>query len=408
MWKRSPWVLLSLSLSAVAVAGDERTITLDEALRRAQEQSPAGLEIALEVERARARIGASGLWSNPEFALVREESAGVVERFANVTQTFPLTGRLALERDSARRGHAAAEAAASQERVALRARVQASFIDLLLAQERAGTVETARSQMQELVEALRAREREGESSGFDRMRAERELAEIAADLALARGELAGAGSSLAALVNLPPDGLLATGRLDAEEPLPKREEVLRRFETRGDVVALDLEAEGSDLAARAAHRRAVPDAALTFGTKTTEAGNSEDRGPVLGIALSIPILDRGQGQRGVARAEAALARARRAALARQVLGEIEAAYADTVSRRDAELAYGGLDDPEDLVRIARAAYDAGSMGILELLDAYRTVLAVRLRQLELHAAARRAETILDLAIGGNSPSAEAR
>ena len=104
--------LLSAVLVVVptaALAGGARPITMDEALRRAEELSPAGQEIALGIERARAEIEASGLWSNPEFSLVREESAGVVERFANVSQTFPLTGRLAIDRDAARTGHAAAQ-----------------------------------------------------------------------------------------------------------------------------------------------------------------------------------------------------------------------------------------------------------------------------------------------------------
>ena len=145
----------------VALAGEARPITMDEALRRAEEQSPAGREIALEIERARAEIEASGLWSNPEFSLVREESAGVVERFANVSQTFPLTGRLALERDAARTGHSAAQARGKQERIALRAKVRETFADLLLAQDLTKALETGRAQLLELVEVLRVREGEG-------------------------------------------------------------------------------------------------------------------------------------------------------------------------------------------------------------------------------------------------------
>ena len=405
MWKRWVWTVFLL-LPGWAVARAEGTITLDEALRRAEELSPAGREIALEMERARAEIGASGLWSNPELALVREESAGVVERFASVTQSFPLTGRLALERDAARRGHTAAQARARQERIGLRAAVRQSFIELLLAQERSAAVANGRTQLQELVAVLRAREREGESSGFDRMRAERELAEVEADFAEARGRLASAQSSLAALVDLPAEGLRASGKLEPEAPLPKREEMLRLAETRGDIVALDLEAERFDLAARAARRRRVPDASLTLGTKTTEVGTPDDRGPIVGIGLSFPIFDRGQGGRSVALAEGALLRARRALLARQTLGEVESAYADVLARREAEQAYAALGDPEELTRIARATYEEGAMRILELLDAYRTVLAARIRQLELHASARRAESILEQAAGAGSPAAE--
>jgi outer membrane protein TolC len=395
-----------LLVPTAALAGEAQPITMDEALRRAEELSPAGQEIALGVERARAEIDASGLWSNPEFSLVREESLGVIERFANVSQTFPLTGRLALERDGARSGHSAAQARAKQERIALRAKVRETFVDLLLAQEVARALETGRAQLLELVEVLRVREKEGESSGFDRMRAERELAEVEADQAESRGRLAVAKSALAAVVALPAEGLEASGSLSPQSPLPEGGEIQRLAAMRGDVTALDNEAERADLLARASHRRIVPDLSLTAGTKTTEAGTPDDRGPVLGVGFSFPIFDRGQGGRAVAAAESALLRARRANLVRLVEAEIEGAYAEAEARRRAEEDYTAHGNPEDLLRIARATYEGGAMRILELLDAYRTVLAVRLRELQLHAAARRAEAALGLALGVELPPSE--
>ena len=345
-------VVLLLAPTAV-LAGEARLITMDEALRRAEE-SPGGQEIALAIERARAEIGASGLWSNPDLSLLREESAGVVERFANVSQTFPLTGRLALEKDAARSGHSAALARASQERIALRARVRETFVDLLLAQEVARALETGRSQLLELVEVLRVREREGESSGFDRMRAERELAELEADEAESRGRLAVAKSALAAVVALPTEGLEASGSLGARPLLPEKGEIQRLAETRGDVAALDNDAGRADLLARASRRRVVPDLSLTVGTKTTEAGTPDDRGPVLGVGVSFPIFDHGQGGRAVAAAEGALLCARRAKLVAHVVSEIEAAQAEVEVRRRAEDDYSAHGNPDELLRIARA------------------------------------------------------
>ena len=49
--------------------------------------------------------------------------------------------------------------------------------------------------------------------------------------------------------------------------------------------------------------------------------------------------------------------------------------------------------------IAQVSYDAGERGILQLLDAYRTALAARLRQIDLDLAARRAEIELEFASG---------
>ena len=53
-----------------------------------------------------------------------------------------------------------------------------AFADLLLAQERTQALETALSELNGLVDVLRVREELGEGSRFDRLRAEREVAEI--------------------------------------------------------------------------------------------------------------------------------------------------------------------------------------------------------------------------------------
>jgi outer membrane protein TolC len=169
--------------------------------------------------------------------------------------------------------------------------------------------------------------------------------------------------------------------------------------SRGDLLSLEAQADRADLLARAARRRAVPEPSITIGRKGTEEGGSEDTGPQLGLAFSIPLFDRGQGARGVATAEAALLRARCEALDRQAGAEAEAAYAEAVARREAERRYAAAGDPHELITIARAAYEGGEMRIFELLDAYRTALAVRLRMLELRAAARKAEVALGRVMG---------
>jgi cobalt-zinc-cadmium efflux system outer membrane protein len=383
------WMLLP----GAAWAGEPRSITLDEALRRAEEVSPDARAIALGIERARAEARASGLWPNPGIEILREESAGTVERFTTVSQTLPITGRLGLERSAARSGLVAAEAAARQERVDLRARVRAAFIELLLAQEQQAAAETARADLAGLVAILQAREREGESSGFDRLRAERELAEVEADLHGARASLAWARAVLGAILALPPEGLAASGSLATRDPVPDPAEMRTRAAARGDLAALDAEAERAELQARAARRRAIPEPSITAGTKTTEIGSPDDTGPVIALAFPVPIFDRGQ-QGQVAGAEGAILRARREALAWRAAAEVEAVYAEVAARRAAEDTYAASGSPDELVAIARAAYDGGTMRILELLDAYRTALGVRLRTAELRAAARRAEARL--------------
>jgi cobalt-zinc-cadmium efflux system outer membrane protein len=68
-------------------------------------------------------------------------------------------------------------------------------------------------------------------------------------------------------------------------------------------------------------------------------------------------------------------------------------------RHGADLARRG----DQIERIAQVSYEAGERGILELLDAYRTTSAARLRQVELDAAVRQAEIELEFVSGWEIP-----
>jgi cobalt-zinc-cadmium efflux system outer membrane protein len=386
-------------LAASAATPRQRSITLDEALRLA-EASPSARAVVLDQERARAAVDASGLWPNPGFSFSREDALGI-ERFASVSIPIPISGRLGLEKEAARRGASASEARARQERILLHARVREAFQDLLASQDRIAALDLGLSQIMELVEALRAREREGEGSGYDRMRAERERAEVDAERLAGRASQARARSLLAGLLGTPSDAshLVAEGSLSDSQELPAREDVLSRARNRGDLIAVDAEAERAGAQARAAGRLAIPEPSFVAGSKTAVEGSFSDTGPSLGVDFDIPLFNRGQGGVAIARAERNFLLSVRAALGRLVEAEAESAFEEAAARREAEAAYRASGDPEELVRIARAAYVEGEMGILELLDAHRTDLGARILAIELRLEARRAEAALMRAMG---------
>jgi cobalt-zinc-cadmium efflux system outer membrane protein len=398
-------VLLFALLLPQSAAPEPRPITLEEALRLA-ESSPSGRAVALEVERARAAVGATGLWPNPGFSLDREQTFGFIERFITVSIPIPISGRRGLEKEAARSGATAAEARARQERISLRARVREAFLDLLASQDRLAALDFGLARIEELVGILSAREREGESSGYDRIRAERERAEVTAERLDSRAILARSRSQLAAFLDAPWEAseLVAEGSLLGTEELPSKEDVLSRARSRGDLLALDAEAARADALARAAGRLAIPQPSFVGGTKTIDEAPSSGTGPVLGINFDIPLFDRGQGEVAIARAEEQLLLTLRAALGRLIEAEVESAFEEVVARREAEEVYRTSGDPEALVRIARAAYEEGEMGILELLDAHRTDLEARILAIELRLEARKAEAALMRAMGGDNLS----
>jgi cobalt-zinc-cadmium efflux system outer membrane protein len=396
--KTTSLIVLFLGFPAALHATEPRSIKLEEALRLS-DRSPVAASLGLEVDRAQAEVRASGLWPNPEVFVSREEALGAVDRFETVALPLPLNGRLSLERSAARSALKATEARTRLARMRLvRARVREAFLELLISQARVSSLSTGFSRLSELAEVLKARENEGESSGFDRMRAERERAEFQADLLESQGQVVRPRVELATLVGLPSEGLTAEGSLESAASLPSLEEVRVAVAARGDLLALDAEAERADYLARAARRRAIPEPSLTLGAKTTEVAGEADTGSIAAISISIPLFDRGQGSRAIARAEGALLRSQREALSRQALAEAEAALAQAAGRREAAESYAAAD-PDELLRIARAAYDVGEMRILELLDAYRTAIHVSLRTIDLYGEARRAEIELDRVVG---------
>jgi cobalt-zinc-cadmium efflux system outer membrane protein len=340
------------------------------------------------------------LWPNPDLSLTREESLGSTERFATLSFPLVLSGRLGQERKAAESAVRAEEERVTLARSAeIRAGARNAFNDLLAAQERTAVLEEGAADLRQLAEALRQRERLGESSGFDRLRAERELADVESEARVSRGELLAARAGLASRLAIEGEELAAVGSLSGAARLPGHDEVRSIALRRGDVRALAAEAEAADLRASSSRRRGIPEPSLTLGAKSTTEGGESDTGPVVGLGFAIPIWDRGQGGFSIATAEAAALRAREAALARQAVAEAEAALAEAAARQEAATAYRSAGDPAELVRITRAAYDAGEMRILEVLDAYRAALGSRLRTIELEAAARRAEVSLERALG---------
>ena len=117
---------------------------------------------------------------------------------------------------------AAAQARADADLLALETRLRLAFTDLLLAQERIGALEDGLSELNRSVDVLRAREEEGEGSRFDRLRAEREVADIETDLEAVAIDRLGAEARLASFFapGSDPAGLQAAGRLadGAAEP----------------------------------------------------------------------------------------------------------------------------------------------------------------------------------------------
>lgn len=404
-------VLLSASVAlacvlapplAVAQQG-QQALSEAEVLKRLSPDSPRVRAIRAEIELARADAAAAARFPNPRVTISREAVAGVAEDFFLVAQPLPITGRRGFEQRAAEALVRAAEFRAGSLERRARAQLRIAFASLVESQTRERQLESTLLRLRDLVDILTKREQAGDAAGYDRLRAEREALDVEVDLALASADRARAQGSVAAFFEPGVDPRTLT--VDLSEPprlsMPTFEELVALAErTRGDLQALAAEVDAAGFARRAAARRSVPEPEVTAGVKTSNFGPG-DRGSVISVLAAVPFFDRARPERLRADAQERRASAelevRRIELRATIAGLVEA----IAGGRAALEAYRttAVSRADELERIARVSYEAGERGILELLDAYRSGAAARVRLAALAADLRRAEAELELVSG---------
>jgi cobalt-zinc-cadmium efflux system outer membrane protein len=408
-------VLLAGGASAQPVLEEQQYV--EQVLEGSLEARVAEREAAL----GRAgRVGA-GLWPNPALSWQREQAGSggrAGERQDAVMASVPLvlSGRLGLEAEAAGQQAQAAEALLMRARAELRHEATRTFAVLLATQERRATLEASLAALKRLAEVIAARERAGEAAGYERLRIELEAAAVAdafqgavLDERQARAQaLRLLGPQVAALPTL-------QGTLGAERPLPEEAALRAGLETqRADLRALSFEARSMEAARRAAGRSWIPEPTLQGGVQLLDTGQpGAGTGYVVGVALPLPLFDRGQGEAARAEARRELAEARRAALLHAAQSRLSGALEAVSGRRERLARHRAevLARAEELRRIAMAAYRGGSAELLVLVDAERASREARLTAIELAVAVVEAETDLLLLAGvhdGASPRSATR
>jgi outer membrane protein, heavy metal efflux system len=403
-----PWcVTVALVVVMCASANAQIVLTEADALSRLSPESPRVKALRSSIGVVRAETFAIGTWPNPRLYIGREAVAGVAETMITVAQPLPITGRRSLERSGAEELVGAATSRSDDALGRARADLRHAYAELAAIQVRERELSGARAHLQELAEVLAKREAQGDAAGFDRLRAERELFELDADLAAAGADRTRAQRALVSFFAVPSDPSAivvvvdsATSRL----PLPEVASLIETAEhNRGEQLALQREKEAARLFAEASGRRKIPEPELLVGTKSSSALGG-DVGSVISVQAVIPLFNHGQPERAIAEAKAAQAQARLDAFGAALRNDIATLHAVAIERRRAAERYRtALSNAADVERIARVSYEAGERGILELLDAYRLGLSSRLRVVALEMAAREAEIELEFVSGRELP-----
>jgi outer membrane protein, heavy metal efflux system len=272
---------------------------------------------------------------------------------------------------------------------------------LLAAQRRELIAKQAIESLSEIVRVLREREKAGEGSGYDALRAERELADAEAVLNSERLNVATTRNRLTQFISGSAGTIVAKGELQPGPDLPSLDAlIVRATSGRGDVVAHQKSVTRYEFEQRAAERQRIPEPTVLAGLKRTSAPGFVDNGYVATVTVPLPLFNRGQADAERARALRERTDSERAALVRQVEAEVRSAYEGVILRRNASANYlRSATSAADLAKIASLSYQEGERGILELLDAQRVAVGAQVRSVDLLFEMKRAEIELDRAVG---------
>lgn len=382
---------------------DPGELTLDQALRLARERAPAAAEARGRVAEARGRLaGASVLLrENPVLEGALGPRLGPqrtsLEAELGLTQSFELGGgrgaRIAqAEADLAREQAAGDDVLRGAQRAAA-----AAFLAALHAAEQ---VRLAQASEEVAAEILRIAERRLQAGDIPRL--DVNLARAA--LSRARSDVRAANAGRAAALGRLRESL----GLGADEPLAPRGRLMDRARhdlatlvaraaQRADLRELEAGRAEATAAARAGDAHAWP--GLGVGVRYAR---EEEADIVLGsLSLTLPLFERGQGAR--AEAESRASRLGLALEARRRSASLEVRTAHEVFLRRAEAAdeleqtaLPLLDENEAL---ARRAYEAGQLGLPELLTVRREIAGTRREHLDRQLEAALAGIELEAAAG---------
>ena len=369
-------------------------LTEDDAVRIARASKSVIALGAAQLDLARSDVGRERRWPNPTLDYTRE-SAGETEQFLTLSQSFDFSGRRAMRRRAAELRVEATEQDVAGQQLDLARIVRSEFSRAANQQELVRALTEWTKKVGAAAETAARLQAGGEVSGYDRRRLERERIGAEARLAAERGALVAAQRRLAGLLEVETlDG--ATLQRPTAPEIPADAELTARIEQRPDVLAIAKRMEAATLDVQAAQRWRVPLFDLTAGMKNTDA----ESGAILGAGVSLPIFNRNQDER--ANAELAILNAQRTLLVTRTRGEVSGLAAEARELRNAARLFReqALPTSERLTATAEAAYRAGEVGILELLDAYRTALDAEIEAAELEQRAREAEIELSRALGG--------
>jgi cobalt-zinc-cadmium efflux system outer membrane protein len=379
-----------LASEAAVSASLESTLTLEEALHRTLQSSPELTVTTEELRAVEAEAVLAGRLPNPELTVSLENVAGdgayqdtdSAEMTIELSQPIELGGKRRLRREAAELGRQLAANGQKLARDEVVAATQQLFVAVLAAQE---GLTLAKVQAEVTAKSLNAAEERiiaGKAPTIDRLRLQGEASQAKLAVTQAERTLVTARQALAASWgDAQPNFDLVAGDLSLLPVVPTPGDVDATLEQTAEAVSrrITTELRGNELARTKASR--IPDPSLTVGWRQFK--QSDEDAWLFGISVPLPLFSQGQDAVSAASSRYNSARARELSdrnRARSALRKAWQALADAKAEAEV-LGNEVVPAAAEGFAAAEVGYLAGKFGLIELLDAQRTLLETKQQQL---------------------------
>ena len=375
------WPWAALLLVPLPGPGQERVSTMEEALALAREQAPGVVLARGRVEEARARLARAGrrFQENPDLEVnggYRRAEDDHLDFEAAVSQGLDDGGRRDARVAGAQAALERAEAELDEARRLLGRDAWTAFVRARTAADRAALWTRGRQAADELLAATERRYEAGEATALELNRARAAAANAGADQGAAEAEGSAARTELETLLGVPVE--VGEG-LVLREP-PDLAALLAGLDRRPDLRALAAALREAEADVRLGQALARPGLGVRGGVGREEGAELV----TAGVVVSLPLHDRGQETLAVGEARAAALRLALEAARRAAEAEVRGRHAALLRHLDAarELERTALPALEDNESLALKSFEAGEIGLGELLLLRREILETRLTHLE--------------------------
>ncbi len=406
-----PFIGLALLLTAVGVSAQEAApppLSLGGALQRAAEQNPVLAAQGYAERAAEALIEQAGLRPNPTLGVSLENFAGTgnvrgvhgLETTVQASQTFERADKREKRVALAGRERATAAKEFAVRRAEVLAASATAYIEMLAAQQRLALAAEPLKLARETVAAVDVRVKAAVASPAESARARAALASAQADYARAEAGFINARAALVATWGgTPADVSGVAGTLHIPAVLPAETVFLAKLATHPRLDLQQAVIAGRRAALQLEQAQATQDVTVGGGVRFLREGS--DAAFVAGVSVPIPFSNKNQGNIRAARENLAGAEQSVRAVEVELRVAFTAAWQDLAAAHTAaqNLRREALPATEEAYAAVRSAYEQGQLPLIDVLDAQRSLVALRRELLDAEAAyasaLARAEALTD-------------